>query len=466
MNKTILRLGILCLILSIGFTTLTAQVGINTTGVDPDPSAILDVNSTDRGFLTPRMTSTEKDAIANPATGLLIYQTNDIEGFHYNQGTTTDPDWVRIGNEDDIDNLNSRIPIDSVAYFDTYNGKYASYVITKSGSYYMTDGFNLAQTGAYGIIIDSDNVTLDMNGFNIYGDGFTNNPNIPVDPGGSGSGIFVDGEHFNITIKNGSVFSFQDDGIEAPEVKKSIFQNLVFVKNGQHGMNIGDHNLLKNCTVYFSVFDGMKAGVGNNFIDCRGERNGEAGIQADSSNQFISCTAYSNTGDGITSGVGSLIKGCVVSSSDASGINVGSHSRIIASTSYNNDGDGILVDADCFVRHCVSSENNGSGIKLTGQTGTIVENSLHENDLHGLHCANTNASNVKVIGNLVTDNDDTGMVIDSGGGIVIQNASTGHLLGDYSFHPNTNHGPIVHVKSVGDISTVANSDHPLANFIY
>lgn len=48
-----------------------SQVGIGTT--NPDPSAVLDISSTEGGLLLPRMNLTERNAISNPATGLLIY---------------------------------------------------------------------------------------------------------------------------------------------------------------------------------------------------------------------------------------------------------------------------------------------------------------------------------------------------------------------------------------------------------
>jgi hypothetical protein len=41
----------------------------------PNASAILDITSTTRGFLPPRMTTTQKNAIASPATGLVVYDT-------------------------------------------------------------------------------------------------------------------------------------------------------------------------------------------------------------------------------------------------------------------------------------------------------------------------------------------------------------------------------------------------------
>ena len=58
------------------FTALSyAQVGINTE--TPDASAALDINSTNAGLLIPRLTQNQRDAVSNPATGLLIYQTDN-----------------------------------------------------------------------------------------------------------------------------------------------------------------------------------------------------------------------------------------------------------------------------------------------------------------------------------------------------------------------------------------------------
>ncbi|GGE45278.1 hypothetical protein GCM10010832_26510 [Psychroflexus planctonicus] len=54
--------------------TTNAQVGIGTTS--PDASAQLEVQSTTKGFLPPRMTEDDRDNISSPAQGLMIYCTN------------------------------------------------------------------------------------------------------------------------------------------------------------------------------------------------------------------------------------------------------------------------------------------------------------------------------------------------------------------------------------------------------
>src|SRR5687767_12917585 len=53
-------------------------VGVNSSGSNPDPSALLDLNAApanNKGLLIPRLTTTERDAISNPAQALQIYNT-------------------------------------------------------------------------------------------------------------------------------------------------------------------------------------------------------------------------------------------------------------------------------------------------------------------------------------------------------------------------------------------------------
>ena len=70
------------------------NVGINTDGSAPHNSAMLDVKSTSGGILIPRMTEAQKNAIASPAEGLMIYQTDGTSGFYYRNGSNA---WTLIG---------------------------------------------------------------------------------------------------------------------------------------------------------------------------------------------------------------------------------------------------------------------------------------------------------------------------------------------------------------------------------
>ncbi len=77
-----IRLLFLALAIITGLT-VSAQVGIGVNFANVDPSAELDVSSTTKGFLVPRMTSSQRLNIVSPASGLLLYQTNAPVGFYY-----------------------------------------------------------------------------------------------------------------------------------------------------------------------------------------------------------------------------------------------------------------------------------------------------------------------------------------------------------------------------------------------
>jgi hypothetical protein len=51
-------------------------------------SSVLDVKSTSKGMLIPRMTQAQRSAISSPATGLMVYQTDGTAGFYYYNGST------------------------------------------------------------------------------------------------------------------------------------------------------------------------------------------------------------------------------------------------------------------------------------------------------------------------------------------------------------------------------------------
>ncbi|MDA0986699.1 MAG: hypothetical protein O3A55_03760, partial [Bacteroidetes bacterium] len=80
---------ILCFLL-LTVSILQAQVGIGTTS--PAATSVLDLTSTSKGFLVPRMTAAQITAITSPATGLLIYQTDGTAGFYYYTGSA----WISL----------------------------------------------------------------------------------------------------------------------------------------------------------------------------------------------------------------------------------------------------------------------------------------------------------------------------------------------------------------------------------
>lgn len=72
-------------------TNIDLPTGIKADGTAPDASAQLEVQSTEKGMLVPRMTTAQRQAIPSPATGLLVYDTNSQSFWYYN-GT----EWLNL----------------------------------------------------------------------------------------------------------------------------------------------------------------------------------------------------------------------------------------------------------------------------------------------------------------------------------------------------------------------------------
>jgi hypothetical protein len=111
------------LVILIGTFAQSQSVGINADGTLPHSSAMLDVKSTSKGLLIPRLAltgTTDVTTVASPATSLLVYNTATtggttavVPGFYYWNGTTwapvtaqaagTSTTWLRTGNSGTTD---------------------------------------------------------------------------------------------------------------------------------------------------------------------------------------------------------------------------------------------------------------------------------------------------------------------------------------------------------------------------
>ena len=84
-----MKIILLCAALLASLFSLTAQaqgVTIGAAGA-PDASAALEVRSTAQGLLLPRLTLVQRQAIASPAAGLLVFQTDIRLGVYYFDGS-------------------------------------------------------------------------------------------------------------------------------------------------------------------------------------------------------------------------------------------------------------------------------------------------------------------------------------------------------------------------------------------
>jgi trimeric autotransporter adhesin len=135
-----------------------AQMGINASGSAPAISAMLDVSSTNKGFLPPRMTSAQRTAIASPAEGLIVFDTNTKSNWYFNGSS-----WVN-----DVPGAALTLPFSAIQNF---NGRL--FEITNSNASPSSATLNSNNTGA-GVAI------LGLNSGTGYAGQFSNNSSSTV----------------------------------------------------------------------------------------------------------------------------------------------------------------------------------------------------------------------------------------------------------------------------------------------
>ncbi|MBG6110539.1 hypothetical protein IWX84_001418 [Flavobacterium sp. CG_9.10] len=115
-------------------TNMFAQVGIGTTS--PAASSILDLTSTTQGLLTPRMTTAQRIAIASPADGLMVYDTDLKSFYHFDSGITS---WDKINTDANY----GRIKFKRIKSTDVLATVLAAEKTAGGGSKYLLDTYTL-----------------------------------------------------------------------------------------------------------------------------------------------------------------------------------------------------------------------------------------------------------------------------------------------------------------------------------
>jgi hypothetical protein len=137
-----------------------AQVGIGTT--TPDASSILDVSSSSKGLLMPRLTTAERDNISQPAAGLMIFNTtlNDVQLF---TGTPSVPSWVGIKRLTTINSVTAGDYISTTSTSDVLVPGMT--VFTESGTYIVSFRAQISSNRAFSSIrgvVDMDRIYQDL----------------------------------------------------------------------------------------------------------------------------------------------------------------------------------------------------------------------------------------------------------------------------------------------------------------
>lgn len=438
----------------------------NTTG---DPSAMLDIQSSEKGFLMPRMTEDERTAISSPTNGLLYFQTDNSSGFKYNEGDAASPEWRSMIAAEDIPLYEKRIAIESIPI-----------TINESGSYYLTQNLESSTSNGDGITIDIDNVTIDLNGFSIY----------PASGISSDDGIFISGSHENIVIKNGSVHGWGGDGINALNADMSYFEDLIVYDNEGDGIVSDFSCIIFNCVAKGNELDGLEGDDGVIIYNCTASYNGDNGIQTSEGSLVVACTSLGNETDGVDVGSGSKVEYCTSYDNGSYGIDLALCGQVINSKAYKNGYNGFDIASSSLVMNNIANNNGvcldegtcnpsfssyGVGIR-TFANSMIINNSCFGNYV-GIYVASTD---VTISGNNCQNNGLYGIRGSASGGLFINNSCEGNGNdvgpfsdtsiysdpGNYRIETTSTYGPIIDVSNLGDLSGNSSTNNPYVNFSY
>lgn len=145
-------------------TTVSAQVGIGTN--TPNNSAMLEVQSSNRGILFPRMTSAQRAGIATPAAGLYVFDTNTNSLWYYNGSL-----WINTVSESTYGDMKSGFQAADHSGWIKLDGRAISTLSTNQQAVAVSLGFTtnlpnatsaypVQSTGTLGSIVGSNTTTL------------------------------------------------------------------------------------------------------------------------------------------------------------------------------------------------------------------------------------------------------------------------------------------------------------------
>ena len=296
-----------------------------------------------------------------------------------------------------LDQIEPRIPILSLPI-----------VITNSGSYYLTT--NLTGVSGYnGITILTNNVTLDLRGFTLFG------------APGAQSGIWVPGNTVSFALKNGTVRDWPFSGVDADESFDSQFSQLSLENNGADGLRPGADSVIDHCIADGNAYEGFGGNNGYEctFDACTAENNGDAGFFTYSRCRLFNCDANDNVNDGFDLDFQCTAKNCTAGFNGAAGVDINYIGCLADDCVCDDDDVGFLVGDHSVAVNCAATHNTDDGINSL--PGSTIQSSIAGwNGGYGI-----DASNDCVVTGCTADTNQLDNII-TGSGCTLDHCSAGY----------------------------------------
>lgn len=201
--------------------------------------------------------------------------------------------------------------------------------INASGSYYLAGNRVCSDTG---ILVNADNVTIDLCGYSLVGNGSLNK-----------SGILLNGCD-NTEIRNGTIRDFDSTGILVSQDNLDDYHRIINVRarsNGSHGLLLqGKCNLVKNCIAAGNGLKGILVQDGSLVTGCVAHANGDAGIEVNEGSTLTFSNAFANGSNGLRADVGATVIGNTSRDNQNWGIYLEGSNMVSQNTLYNNNLSG------------------------------------------------------------------------------------------------------------------------------
>ncbi len=243
------------------------------------------------------------------------------------------------------------------------NGSLASYTISAPGNYYLTENL----VGGKPIIITSDDVTLDLSGFEMRFPGGAPATAISVAPGPGGAPE-------RVHVRNGFIVGGWDAGAVLPDYSSVRDLNVSGVNT--FCISVGAQSTVHNCIVHGQPLEGAEGplphagifgGVGAVISHSTAREIHGVGIEVDRTGRVVDCTSNCNLGRGIVGADGASLEGCTSFMNNEAGIAVGAGSSVVNTTSHENLAEGFYLLPGTVVAHCASRLNEGQGYLAEGE---------------------------------------------------------------------------------------------------